>query len=84
MCKKETGHSKLKWMDDLRFYILFNSISVKSGEWADGNERLSDMESHLLQERFHLKPVLNSGQPLIHCITGASLSELKGLLFEYI
>ena len=30
----------VKWMDDLRFYILFNSISVISGQWAVGNERL--------------------------------------------
>ena len=28
------------WMDDLQFYILFNSISVISGRWADDNERL--------------------------------------------
>ena len=28
------------WMDDLRFYVLFNSISVISGRWADDNERL--------------------------------------------
>ena len=28
------------WMDDLYFYILFNSISVISGQWVDGNERL--------------------------------------------
>ena len=26
------------WMDDLRFYIISNSISVKSGRWADDNE----------------------------------------------
>ena len=25
-------------MDDLRFYILFNSISFISGRWADDNE----------------------------------------------
>ena len=28
-------------MNDLRFYILFNSISVISGRWADCTERLS-------------------------------------------
>ena len=27
-------------MDDLRFYVLFNSISVISGRWVDDNERL--------------------------------------------
>ena len=30
--------------DDLRFYVLFNSISVISGPWADDNERLCAME----------------------------------------
>ena len=29
---------------DLRFYILFNSISVISGRWAGDNERLCAME----------------------------------------
>ena len=27
-----------RWMDDLRFYVLFNSIAVISGRWADDNE----------------------------------------------
>ena len=27
-------------MDDLRFYVLFNSISVISGQCLDDNERL--------------------------------------------
>ena len=27
------------WMDDLRFYILFNSVSVISGQWEVDNER---------------------------------------------
>ena len=31
-------------MDDLQFYILFNSISVMSGRWAGDNERLCVME----------------------------------------
>ena len=31
--------TNLAWMD-LQFYILFNSISVISGRWADDNERL--------------------------------------------
>ena len=33
-----------RWMDDLRFYVLFISISVISGRWADNNERLCAME----------------------------------------
>ena len=28
------------WMDDLRFYVLFNSISVISGQCLNDNERL--------------------------------------------
>ena len=28
------------WMDDLRFYVLFNSISVISGRCLGDNERL--------------------------------------------
>ena len=28
-------------MDDLRFYVLFNSVSVISGRWEVDNERLS-------------------------------------------
>ena len=41
-------------MDDLRFYVLFNSISVISGKWADGNERLHvcAMESRFQLKRF--------------------------------
>ena len=27
-----------RWMDDLQFYVLFDSISVISGRWADDNE----------------------------------------------
>ena len=32
------------WMDDLRFYALFNSISVISGRWVDDNEKLCAVE----------------------------------------
>ena len=31
-------------MDDLQFFVLFNSISIKSGRSADDNERLYAME----------------------------------------
>ena len=34
-------------MDVLRFYVLFNSISVISGRWADDNERLCAMEPRI-------------------------------------
>ena len=32
------------WMDDLRFYVLFNSILVISGLFEGDNERLCAME----------------------------------------
>ena len=44
-----------RWMDDLRFYVLFNSISVISGRWADDNERLCAEESRLQLRRFRLE-----------------------------
>ena len=43
------------WMDDLRFYVLFNSISVISGRCLDDNERLCAMELGLRLRRFHLE-----------------------------
>ena len=43
------------WGDYLRFYVLFNSISVISGRWTDDNERLCAMEHHLRLRRFHLE-----------------------------
>ena len=42
-------------MDDLRFYLLLNSISVISGRWADDNERLCAMEARLRLRRFRLE-----------------------------
>ena len=44
------------WMiDDLQFYVLFNSISVISGRCLDDNERLCAMELRLRLRRFHLE-----------------------------
>ena len=31
-------------MDDLQFYVLFNSISIISGQWMGGDERLCEEE----------------------------------------
>ena len=42
------------WMDDLRFYVLFNSISVISGRCLDDYERLCAMELRLWLRKFHL------------------------------
>ena len=38
-------------MDDLRFYVLFNSTSVISGCWVGDNERLCAMEPSLQLKR---------------------------------
>ena len=40
------------WLDDLRFYVLFNSISVISGRCQGDNERMCTMESRLLWNTF--------------------------------
>ena len=53
------------WLIYLRFYVLFNSISVISGQWADDNERLCAMEPHLQLRRFRLEWGSNPG-PLDH------------------
>ena len=37
------------WIDDLRFYVLFNSISVISGQWADDNEKLCKMKRNVMK-----------------------------------
>ena len=47
-------------MDYLRFYVLFNSVSVISGRRANGNERLYAIESRLRLRRFYLERGSNS------------------------
>ena len=49
-----------KWMDDLRFYILCNSVSVISGRWEVDNERLYAMELRLRLRRLRLDRGSNS------------------------
>ena len=48
-------------MDDLQFYIIFNSISVLSGRWLADNERLCAMEPLLRSERFPPQARLEPG-----------------------
>ena len=50
-------------MDDLGFYVLFNSISVISGRYLDDNERLCAMEPCLQLERFRPQVRLEPGTP---------------------
>ena len=51
----------MKWMDGLPFYILFNSISVISGQWAGDNERLCAVEPSLRLKISWLQAELKPG-----------------------
>ena len=55
------------WMNDLRVYVLFNSISVISGRCMDDNEMLCAMELRFTVEkispRVRIEP---AGQRLTH------------------
>ena len=46
---------KLKVDGCLVINVLYNSISVISGQWADDTGRLCTMETHLQLRTFHLK-----------------------------
>ena len=58
---KTKAYMQLSWLSklsdeyqkiaDLQFYVLFNSMSVISGQWADDNERLCVMEPYLWLRR---------------------------------
>ena len=43
------------WMNDLQFYILFNSVSIISGWCLDDNERLCAMELRLWLRRCRIE-----------------------------
>ena len=55
-------------MDDLRFNVLFNSISVISGRWEVDNERLCAMELRLRLKR-------SSPQGGLELLTARSVGE---------
>ena len=61
LMKAYSNKKKIGWMGVLQFYILFNSISVISGQWADDNIRLCAMEPCLQLRRFRLEQGSNSG-----------------------
>ena len=69
-------------MDDSRFYVLFNIITVISGPWAADNKRLCAMEPRLRLNAFRIERGSNSGplQRLIHSATGAPNSVRNGLI----
>ena len=51
-------------MDGLRFYVLFNSVSIISGRWADDIERLCALEPRLQLRGFRFERGSNPG-PLL-------------------
>ena len=72
-------------MDDLLFYVLFNSISVILGRCSDDNERLCAMcsfRSKVFRVRVDpgLKGPLHPGKPTGNNIT-CSAFDLVGWLF---
>ena len=48
-------------MDDLRFEVLFNNISVIAELWLDDNERLCAMEPRLRLEKLPPRAELEPG-----------------------
>ena len=49
------------WIDDLRFKVIFNSISVISGHWEGDNERLCAIKPRLRLERLPPRAGLELG-----------------------
>ena len=49
--REQQGQQRYRRMNDLRFYVLFNSISVIPGRCSDDNERLCAMELRLRLRR---------------------------------
>ena len=68
-------------MDDLRFYVLFNSISVLSGRWANDNELLCAMEPRLQLKKIRLERDSNSGR--LDQQASALPTELPGILVTH-
>ena len=64
-------------MDDLCFYVLFNSIAVISGRWTDDNERLYAMEPRLRLRRFGLERGSNSRRNLLNRKRGSVAHSLS-------
>ena len=73
-------------MNDLRLYVLFNSISVISVQWADDNERLCEMEPRLRLRRFRLEGEGGGGldfdtaRLVVQCLA-TELTEPRGFSF---
>ena len=68
------------WMDGLRLYNLFNSISVISGPWADDKERLCAMEPSLRLRRFRLEQGLRTASSVGQHLTNHATASPKGMV----
>ena len=69
-------------MDDLRFYVLFNSISIIAGRLADDNKRLCAMEPSLRLRLRRLRLERGCNPKLLDLWASALPTELPGLLFD--
>ena len=54
-------------VDDLLFYIPFNSISVMLGQWVGHNEKMYVVEASLRLKRFPLQAELELGTARSAC-----------------
>ena len=65
------------WMDDLRLYVLFISISVMSGRWAGVNDNVVCNEPRLRLKRSLPQAGVSNPEPLDQqaCATGAITSD---------
>ena len=76
-----------KWMDDMRFYVLFNSILVISGRWKVDNERLCAMKLHLPvieRTRYHDKNLQRGIIPLKYRWRYGTVVSEHCLIMQYI
>ena len=51
----------VQWMDDFRFYAIFNSSSVISGRWGHDEEKLCAVKPALRLRRFCIERDSNPG-----------------------
>ena len=58
----------LGWMNDLRFYVLSNNISVISGRWAGDNEKLTAKEP-CLQLKTSVRKGMNISRPVLNPVS---------------
>ena len=64
-------------MDDLRFYVLFNSFSVISGRWLGNNDRLCAVGPRLRLERFSPQAGLKSGTATLNLLNFKVITLLR-------